>query len=83
MASTYAAVGVLAGLMVAAALQVLRPGVTRNDETDQALMEHWGVRGPPTILLIGPDGEERRAQRTTGEVNMNTFAAHLDTAGAP
>lgn len=66
-----------------AAMQVLRPDVTRNDDADQALMEHWGVRGPPTILLIGPDGTERRAQRTTGEVNVKNFVARLDSAGAP
>lgn len=66
-----------------AAMQVLRPDVTSNDATDQALMERWQVRGPPTILLIGPDGTERRAQRTTGEVNVKNFVARLDSAGAP
>jgi thiol:disulfide interchange protein DsbD len=64
-----------------AAMQVLRPDVTRNDATDKALMKRWQVLGPPTIILIGPDGSERRAQRTVGEVDAQEFLARLDTAG--
>ncbi|MGC2980929.1 thioredoxin family protein, partial [Enterococcus faecalis] len=44
-----------------AKMQVLRPDVTRNDATDQALMKRWGVLGPPTLILVGPDGQEMRA----------------------
>ncbi|WP_292483471.1 protein-disulfide reductase DsbD [Methylophaga sp.] len=64
-------------------MQVLRPDVTQNDEVDKELMKHWQVQGPPTIILIGPDGIERRAQRTVGEVNAREFLALLDKAGAP
>ncbi len=31
------------------------------------------VPGPPSFVWIGPDGEERRAQRITGEVNADAF----------
>jgi thioredoxin:protein disulfide reductase len=70
---------------VAAALghmQVLRPDVTANDATDQALMRAWGVAGPPTLLLIGPDGRERREQRIVGEIDAAQFLGRLGRAGA-
>lgn len=71
--------------VVAAALstmQVLRPDVTADDATDQALMRAWRVVGPPTLLLIGPDGRERRALRTTGEIAPDAFLARLRSARA-
>jgi len=61
----------------------VRPDVTRNDEEDQALLKRWQVQGPPTMILIGPDGEERRAQRVVGEINADGFLGRLDSAGAP
>lgn len=70
---------------VAAALgrmQVLRPDVTANDATDQALMRAWQVAGPPTLLLIGPDARERRELRIVGEIDAAQFLARLDRAGA-
>jgi len=66
-----------------ARMQVLRPDVTHNDATDQALMKHWGVLGPPTLILIGPDGQEVRAHRMVGELDARNFISRLDAAGAP
>lgn len=66
-----------------AAMQVLRPDVTRNDAADRALMKHWQVLGPPTIILIAPDGNERRAQRVVGEVTAADFIDRLDAVNAP
>lgn len=66
-----------------ASMQVLRPDVTAHDAVDQALLRHWGVLGPPTLILVGPDGRERRAQRTVGEIDASGFIARLDAAGAP
>lgn len=66
-----------------ARMQVLRPDVTAYDAVDRELLQHWGVAGPPTLILIGPDGVERRAQRTVGEIGVNDFAVRLDSAGAP
>src|SRR5690606_20635771 len=40
-------------------MQVVRPDVTRNDSQDQALLKQWGVMGPPTLILVSPDGEEQ------------------------
>jgi thiol:disulfide interchange protein DsbD len=70
---------------VAAALarmQVLRPDVTANDAVDQTLMHEWQVVGPPTLLLIGPDGRERRALRTIGEIPAARFLVRLERARA-
>lgn len=61
-------------------MQLLRADVTANDALDQALMKHLQVVGPPTILIIGPDGREYRAQRTTGEVSANVFLDRLAQA---
>ncbi len=66
-----------------AQMQVLRPDVTANDALDRELQRHWQVPGPPSLILVGPDGEERRAQRTVGDVNASGFLARLDAAGAP
>jgi thiol:disulfide interchange protein DsbD len=66
-----------------ARMQVLRPDVTRNDATDQALLKRWGVMGPPTLILVGPDGTERRDLRVVGEVSAADFLARLNKAGTP
>lgn len=66
-----------------AGMQIVRPDVTRNDEQDRALLKRWQVQGPPTIILVGPDGRERRTQRVVGEVDADAFLARLDLAGAP
>ncbi|MFJ2994914.1 protein-disulfide reductase DsbD [Pandoraea sp. NPDC087047] len=66
-----------------ARLQILRPDVTKNDPTDQALMKRWGVLGPPTLILIDAQGNEVRAQRMVGEMDPRAFLRRLDTVGAP
>lgn len=60
--------------------QLLRPDVTANDATDRALMQHFNIIGPPTILLIGPDGHERRAARVVGELGADEFLHQLSSA---
>ena len=65
-----------------ARMQVVRPDVTRNDATDQALLKHWGVMGPPTLILVSPDGTERRDLRVVGEIDARAFLDHLDKAGS-
>lgn len=66
-----------------AQMQIVRPDVTLNDATDQALLKHWGVMGPPTLILVGPDGTERRDLRMVGEINANEFLDRLNAAGTP
>lgn len=64
-----------------ARMQVLRPDVTRNDVADQALLKRWGVMGPPTLILVGPDGAERRELRLVGETDAREFLQRLNAAG--
>jgi len=61
-------------------MQLLRADVTANDKLDQELMRKLQVVGPPTILIIGPDGQEYRAQRTIGEVSARQFLNRLAAA---
>jgi len=66
-----------------ARLQIVRPDVAHNDATDQELLQYWGVMGPPTLILVGPDGNERRDLRVEGEINAREFLERLDTTGTP
>lgn len=54
-------------------VRVLRPDVTRSDAASRELLARYQVLGPPTLLWIGPDGEERRERRITGEVGARDF----------
>ena len=60
-----------------AGLVKLQADVTANDEADQALLQRFGVIGPPAILFFGPDGQERRDRRVVGFMAAEPFNAHL------
>ncbi|MDO9195674.1 protein-disulfide reductase DsbD [Rhodoferax sp.] len=61
-------------------MQLLRPDVTATNADDQALMRTHQILGPPTMLLIGPDGKERRTERIIGELSADEFLARLARA---
>lgn len=61
-------------------MQIIRPDVTLNDLTDRDLLQYWNVMGPPTMILVGPDGNERRDLRMIGEINSSEFIKRLDKA---
>ena len=61
-------------------MQLLRPDVTANNADDQALMRTHQILGPPTMLLIGPDGKEARVERIIGELSADEFLARLARA---
>jgi thioredoxin:protein disulfide reductase len=68
---------------VHAALQghtLLKADVTANDETDQALLKHFGLFGPPATIFFSADGQERRGQRLIGFENAEKFAARIAKA---
>lgn len=54
---------------------LLHADVTHNDALDQALLQHFGIFGPPTIAFYGSDGEERRRYRVVGYMKAADFAA--------
>ena len=69
------------GLAVDLSLSATGDDVTANDARDRELMSEWGVAGPPTLMLVGPDGRERRDLRTVGEIGPAQFLERLDQAG--
>jgi len=54
-------------------VRLLRLDVTADNAASRALLGRYKVPGPPSFVWIGPDGEERRAQRITGEVDAAAF----------
>lgn len=56
-----------------AGVHLLRLDVTANNAASRELLSRYQVPGPPSLLWIGPDGEERRGRRITGEVGAEAF----------
>ncbi len=54
-------------------VRLLRLDVTADNTDSRELLNRYKVPGPPSLLWIGPDGEERRSQRITGEVDAAAF----------
>jgi thioredoxin:protein disulfide reductase len=52
----------------------LQADVTANDETDKALMKHFGIFGPPSIRFFGADGVERSEFKHAGFLKAGKFA---------
>lgn len=60
----------------------LQADVTANDEVDQALLKHFGVIAPPSILFFGLDGTEQRSYRVVGFMKARDFAPLVKQAVA-
>jgi len=62
----------------------LQADVTANDEIDQALMQRFGILGPPSILFFGRDGVEQPDYRVVGFKRAEDFGPHIRQAfGGP
>ncbi len=60
---------------------LLQADVTANDAQDQALLQgHFGLPGPPSIMLYGADGRERKNYRVIGYMGAEEFAEHVRKA---
>jgi len=59
---------------------LLKADVTANDALDQALMNRFGIFGPPATLFFGTDRRELGAFRLVGFVPAGEFARHVDRA---
>lgn len=57
-------------------VHLVRLDVTANSPQSRELLQRYQVPGPPSLIWIGPEGEERRARRITGEVDAATFLQH-------
>jgi thiol:disulfide interchange protein DsbD len=58
-------------------MQLLQADVTANDATDQALMQAYGVIGPPAILFFDREGREMKDFRLVGYFEPEAFSEHL------
>lgn len=56
---------------------LLQADVTANDAEDQALLRHFGIFGPPSIIFFGHDGLEREGYRLVGFSDAASFAVHV------
>ncbi|WP_296183223.1 protein-disulfide reductase DsbD [Pseudomonas sp. UBA1879] len=54
-------------------VRLLRLDVTADNDASRHLLQRYQVPGPPTLLWLGPDGNERRERRITGEVDDKGF----------
>lgn len=59
---------------------LLQADVTANDSADQALLQRFGILGPPTIAFFGADGKERSRYRVVGFMRADRFRAHMARA---
>lgn len=59
---------------------LLQADVTANDEADQALLQRFGVFGPPTIVFFDADGQQRRGYEVVGYMKAKEFVEHLKQA---
>jgi len=59
---------------------LLQADVTANDDEDQALLQRFGVFGPPTIIFFGADGVQRHGFEVVGYMKAKDFAEHVRTA---
>lgn len=60
----------------------LQADVTANDAEDKALLDRFGVFGPPTIIFFGTDGQQRHGYEVVGYMKAEPFADHVQQAFA-
>jgi thiol:disulfide interchange protein DsbD len=60
----------------------LQSDVTANDAEDKALLDRFGVFGPPTIIFFGTDGQQRHGYEVVGYMKADAFAGHVQKAFA-
>lgn len=58
----------------------LKADVTANDDIDKALLKHFRIPGPPSLILYDANGEELRRYRIMGYMGPEEFAAHVGAA---
>jgi thiol:disulfide interchange protein DsbD len=59
---------------------LLQADVTANDAADKALLQRFGIFGPPTIVFFDTDGTERTNYRVVGFMSAEKFANHVRRA---
>ncbi|MGB8694604.1 MAG: protein-disulfide reductase DsbD, partial [Steroidobacteraceae bacterium] len=64
-------------------LILLRADVTANSAADQALLQRFGIYGPPTIAFYDRAGHEQSAFRVVGYMKPASFAQLLSRLSLP
>ncbi len=59
---------------------LLQADVTANDDEDRALLDRFGIFGPPTIVFFNSAGQEQRGYRVVGFMPAEKFSDHLNRA---
>jgi thiol:disulfide interchange protein DsbD len=59
---------------------LLQADVTDNDEEDRALLQHFGIFGPPTIAFYSAEGVEQRDLRVVGFQDAEKFSRQAKIA---
>ncbi|RWU20853.1 thiol:disulfide interchange protein [Pseudomonas alkylphenolica] len=54
-------------------VRLIRLDVTADAPSSRELLQRYQVPGPPSLIWIGPEGNERRARRITGEIDAKNF----------
>jgi thiol:disulfide interchange protein DsbD len=57
---------------------LIQADVTANDETDQQLLQYFGIFGPPTIVYFDRSGKEIEGQRVIGYMDADAYLRHLN-----
>jgi thiol:disulfide interchange protein DsbD len=60
-----------------AEFDLLRADVTANDAEHRALLAHYDLFGPPSLLFFSPASGELRSFRLQGEIGSDAFVRHL------
>ena len=60
-----------------AQFNLLRADITDNNDDHQALLQHFGLFGPPSLLFFSPDGSELADVRIQGDIDAKGLANHL------
>jgi thiol:disulfide interchange protein DsbD len=58
---------------------VLRIDLSGNKPEDDALLKHFHVIAPPTVLFFSNQGQEVNAKRIVGEVSASDFISRIST----
>jgi thiol:disulfide interchange protein DsbD len=59
---------------------LIQADVTANDDADKALLQRFGIFGPPTIIFFDLNGQERRNFRVVGFMPPEEFSNHISKA---
>jgi thiol:disulfide interchange protein DsbD len=59
---------------------LLQADVTANDDEDKALLQRFGIFGPPTIMFFDSSGKERQNFRVVGFMPATEFSVHVNQA---